>query len=209
MIRKLRSEKQQIDKDQTDIDRYREETGETTKKIQELETGFVHIFPHSYFFYSISRLVPFFAKILSAVHVKWIWTFHAFISSANIPFMNGESSDESLRSSFAFSCSVVLMQSNPPHLQKSPMNVRYVRKITSKSFKSLRESGKECGFPFRKWLHLINNQRVGKDIHENFHRELDERQDKFGVVAEFLGRRLFDKVILHNPNFHEKFSGFF
>jgi hypothetical protein len=43
-------------------------------------------------------------------------------------------------------------------------------------------------------LDLINNQRVGKDIHETFHRELDTQQDKFGVIAEFLGRRLFDKV---------------
>ncbi len=42
---------------------------------------------------------------------------------------------------------------------------------------------------------LINNQRVGKDIHETFHRELDNQQDKFGVIAEYLGRRLFDKVI--------------
>ncbi len=45
-----------------------------------------------------------------------------------------------------------------------------------------------------KWLDLINNQRVDKNIHETFHRELDTRQDKFGVIAEFLGRRLFDKV---------------
>jgi hypothetical protein len=47
-------------------------------------------------------------------------------------------------------------------------------------------------------LDLINNQRVGKDIHETFHRELDTQQDKFGVIAEFLGRRLFDKVIIKN-----------
>jgi hypothetical protein len=47
---------------------------------------------------------------------------------------------------------------------------------------------------FSKWLDLINNQRVGKDIHETFHRKLDSQQDKFGVIAEFLGRRLFDKV---------------
>ncbi len=47
-------------------------------------------------------------------------------------------------------------------------------------------------------MDLINNQRVGKDIHETFHRELDTQQDKFGVIAEFLGRRLFDKVIIKN-----------
>lgn len=48
-------------------------------------------------------------------------------------------------------------------------------------------------------MDLINNQQVGKDIHETFHRELDNQQDKFGVIAEFLGRRLFDKVINHFP----------
>ncbi|CAF4565613.1 unnamed protein product, partial [Rotaria magnacalcarata] len=51
----------------------------------------------------------------------------------------------------------------------------------------------ELPYYFSKWLDLINNQRVGKDIHETFHRELDGQQDKFGVIAEFLGRRLFDK----------------
>ena len=46
---------------------------------------------------------------------------------------------------------------------------------------------------FRKWLDLINDQQVGTDIHENFYRELDNSNDKFGVIAEFLGRRLFDR----------------
>jgi hypothetical protein len=41
-------------------------------------------------------------------------------------------------------------------------------------------------------LDLINQQQVGKDIHETFHRELDQKSDKFSVIAEFLGRRLFD-----------------
>ena len=49
-------------------------------------------------------------------------------------------------------------------------------------------------FSSSKLLDLINNQRVGKDIHETFHRQLDDQSDKFGVIAEFLGRRLFDKV---------------
>ncbi|CAF4348404.1 unnamed protein product, partial [Adineta steineri] len=52
-----------------------------------------------------------------------------------------------------------------------------------------------CSGDNRKWLDLINMQRVSKDIHETFHRKLDDQQDKFGVIAEFLGRRLFDKVI--------------
>jgi len=43
-------------------------------------------------------------------------------------------------------------------------------------------------------LDIINNQRVGKDVHEVFHRELDHNPDRFGVIAEYLGRRLFDKV---------------
>jgi hypothetical protein len=41
-------------------------------------------------------------------------------------------------------------------------------------------------------LDLINQQQVGKDIHETFHRDLGEKTDKFGVIAEYLGRRLFD-----------------
>jgi hypothetical protein len=57
---------------------------------------------------------------------------------------------------------------------------------------------------FRKWLDLISSQRVGKDIHENFHRELDDQQDKFGVIAEFLGRRLFDKVMTQNFLFQKQ-----
>ena len=47
---------------------------------------------------------------------------------------------------------------------------------------------------FSKWLGLINSQRADKDICETFHQELETRQDKFGVIAEFLGHRLFDKV---------------
>ena len=43
-------------------------------------------------------------------------------------------------------------------------------------------------------MDIINNQRVGKDVHEVFHRELDNNPDRFGVIAEYLGRRLFDKV---------------
>ncbi len=55
----------------------------------------------------------------------------------------------------------------------------------------------EYNISFSKWLDLINNQIVGKDIHEKFHRKLDSQQDKFGVIAEFLGLRLFDKVNLN------------
>lgn len=57
-----------------------------------------------------------------------------------------------------------------------------------------REEELLLSFSSSKLLDLINNQRVGKDIHETFHRQLDDQSDKFGVIAEFLGRRLFDKV---------------
>jgi hypothetical protein len=84
------------------------------------------------------------------------------------------------------------MQLNQQHQRKLFMNVRYVRVIIGKYKREIIAS--IFGFDFSKWLDLINNQRVGKDIHEEFHRELDNQQDKFGVIAEFLGRRLFDKV---------------
>ena len=70
------------------------------------------------------------------------------------------------------------------------MNVHYVP-VTIGKFKSSLNL-LEINRVFRKWLDLINQQQVGKDIHETFHRDLDEKSDKFGVIADYLGRRLFD-----------------
>lgn len=90
------------------------------------------------------------------------------------------------------------IRSNLQQQTKLSTNVRCVREIIG-SLKRKTQSRREIkmqylNFFFRKLLDLIDNQRVGKNIDETFHRELDDRTDKFGVIAKFLGRRLFDKV---------------
>lgn len=90
---------------------------------------------------------------------------------------------------------VVLIKLNQRIQPKSSTNVRYVREIIGRIKNSFSLVFRKSFFA-SKWLNVINNQRVGNDVHEAFHRELDNNPDKFGVIAEYLGRRLFDKVII-------------
>ncbi|CAF4981236.1 unnamed protein product, partial [Rotaria sp. Silwood1] len=141
LIRKLRCEQTQIEKDQTEIRRFRQESGDIVKKIKALETGPILCQDPKCSACKMDLDLP-------CIHFFCEHSFHEHCAYAI----------ESPTSEIIYECPL-------------------------------------CSGDNRKWLDLINNQRVGKDIHETFHRELDKQQDKFGVVAEFLGRRLFDKVI--------------
>ncbi|CAF5070201.1 unnamed protein product, partial [Rotaria sp. Silwood1] len=137
LIRKLRCEQTQIEKDQTEIRRFRQESGDIVKKIKALETGPILCQDPKCSACKMDLDLP-------CIHFFCEHSFHEHCAYAI----------ESPTSEIIYECPL-------------------------------------CSGDNRKWLDLINNQRVGKDIHETFHRELDKQQDKFGVVAEFLGRRLF------------------
>lgn len=74
LIRKLRLEQKQIDEDQSDIRKFRQESEGIAQKIKELETGFVEIlyFSHRILVFGIISLVQCFVKMPNVVPVKWI-----------------------------------------------------------------------------------------------------------------------------------------
>ena len=47
---------------------------------------------------------------------------------------------------------------------------------------------------FRRVLDIIHAQEHSKDLHEQFHSQLDRAQDGFSVVAEYFSRGVFNKV---------------
>ncbi|CAH3181682.1 unnamed protein product, partial [Porites evermanni] len=66
-------------------------------------------------------------------------------------------------------------------------------------FEGYAESDNECPIcapENRKVLDIIRQQEQAKDIHEQFHHQLERAQDGFSVVAEYYGRGVFNKVTL-------------
>ncbi|XP_072041834.1 vacuolar protein sorting-associated protein 11 homolog [Amphiura filiformis] len=53
-----------------------------------------------------------------------------------------------------------------------------------------------CAPENHKVLDIIKAQEQGRDLHEQFHRQLEKSQDGFSVVAEYFGRGVFNKVTL-------------
>lgn len=51
-----------------------------------------------------------------------------------------------------------------------------------------------CFSHFRKLLDIIRAQEQSKDLHEQFHQQLERASDGFTVVAEYYGRGVFNKV---------------
>ena len=50
-------------------------------------------------------------------------------------------------------------------------------------------------------MNLIKqNEDSKKNLHESFHKQLERSVDKFEVVAEYMGKGIFDKVILVTDN---------
>jgi hypothetical protein len=41
----------------------------------------------------------------------------------------------------------------------------------------------------------IRSQEHGRELHEEFHRELANTTDRFSVVAQYFGRGVFNKVL--------------
>eukprot|EP00918_Siedleckia_nematoides_P018931 GHVU01040411.1.p1 GENE.GHVU01040411.1~~GHVU01040411.1.p1 ORF type:complete len:904 (-),score=100.20 GHVU01040411.1:521-3232(-) len=66
-------------------------------------------------------------------------------------------------------------------------------------FESYSENDTECPACLpenRKLLDIIRAQEQNKDLHENFHHQLERSQDGFSVVADYFGRGVFNKVTL-------------
>lgn len=66
-------------------------------------------------------------------------------------------------------------------------------------FESYADNDQECPACLpenRKVLDIIKAQEQNKDLDEEFHRQLENAQDGFSVVADYFGRGVFNKVIL-------------
>lgn len=64
-------------------------------------------------------------------------------------------------------------------------------------FEGYAESDNECPIcapENRKVLDIIRQQEQAKDLHEQFHHQLERAADGFSVVAEYYGRGVFNKV---------------
>jgi hypothetical protein len=66
-------------------------------------------------------------------------------------------------------------------------------------FESYSESDAECPVCLpenRKLMDIIRAQEQSKDLHEQFHHQLERAQDGFSVIADYFGRGIFNKVTL-------------
>ena len=52
-----------------------------------------------------------------------------------------------------------------------------------------------------KFMNLIKqNEESKKNLHDAFHKELERKADKFEVIADYLGKGLFNKITLITEN---------
>ncbi|CAM4872645.1 unnamed protein product [Rotaria socialis] len=172
LIRKLRTEQKQIEKDQSEIRRFRQENGEIAKKIKALETDPILCQDPKCSACKMDLDIP-------CIHFFCEHSFHEHCAFAVEP--------TSSSTEITYECPLC----SGDNRRFLVVSIRIINQTLCAAI--LQPNDIELPYYFSKWLDLINNQRVGKDIHETFHRELDGQQDKFGVIAEFLGRRLFDK----------------
>jgi hypothetical protein len=50
-------------------------------------------------------------------------------------------------------------------------------------------------------MNLIKqNEESKKNLHDQFHKQLERSVDKFEVIADYLGKGLFNKIKLHVPS---------
>lgn len=66
-------------------------------------------------------------------------------------------------------------------------------------FESYAENDNECpvcSSENRKIMDIIRAQEHGRDLHEQFHNQLERATDGFSVVADYFGRGVFNKVTL-------------
>ena len=45
-------------------------------------------------------------------------------------------------------------------------------------------------------MDIIRAQEQSRDLHEQFHHQLDRAQDGFSVIADYYGRGVFNKVLV-------------
>ncbi|XP_022091158.1 vacuolar protein sorting-associated protein 11 homolog isoform X2 [Acanthaster planci] len=71
-------------------------------------------------------------------------------------------------------------------------------------FESYAENDLECpacASENHKVMDIIRAQEQSKDLHEQFHRQLEKSQDGFSVVADYFGRGVFNRVTLLTDTF--------
>lgn len=74
-------------------------------------------------------------------------------------------------------------------------------------FQSFSENDKECPSCLPKNKHIlsvIQSQDASKSLNEVFHNDLEKSDDSFGVVADYLGRGVFNKLTLITENRNTK-----
>ncbi|KAI5755652.1 hypothetical protein M8J77_018648 [Diaphorina citri] len=74
-------------------------------------------------------------------------------------------------------------------------------------FQSFSESDKECPACLPKNKHILNviqSQEPSKTLNEVFHSDLDKSDDPFGVVAEYFGRGVFNRLTLALTDANDK-----
>jgi len=52
-----------------------------------------------------------------------------------------------------------------------------------------------CGLTCRKLMDIIRAQEQSRELHEQFHHQLERAQDGFSVIADYYGRSVFNKVL--------------
>lgn len=56
-------------------------------------------------------------------------------------------------------------------------------------------------FTLSNFMNLIKeNEESKKNLHDEFHKQLERSEEKFKVIAEYLGKGLFNKVTLVTDN---------
>ena len=56
----------------------------------------------------------------------------------------------------------------------------------------------DCHSIFRKVVDIIRAQEQSRNLHEQFHHQLESTDDGFAVVADYFGRGVFSKLALSN-----------
>ncbi|PFX15152.1 Vacuolar protein sorting-associated protein 11-like [Stylophora pistillata] len=73
-----------------------------------------------------------------------------------------------------------------------------IKELKTSCFEGYAESDNECPIcapENRKVLDIIRQQEQAKDLHEQFHHQLERAADGFSVVAEYYGRGVFNKYL--------------
>ncbi|PIK39430.1 putative vacuolar protein sorting-associated protein 11-like [Apostichopus japonicus] len=225
IVRRLQQENDQITEDERLIEQYREETKIKRAEIEEMKASakifqvskcsvcshplelpsvHFHFNLHSAKIFQVSKCsVCSYPLELPSVH------FHFNLHSAKI-FQVSKCSVCShplelpsvhfhfnLHSAKIFQVSKCSVCSHP--LELPSVHFLCQHSYHQSCFESYADNDQECPACLpenRKVLDIIKAQEQNKDLDEEFHRQLENAQDGFSVVADYFGRGVFNKVIL-------------